>query len=73
MTNQEKIAMLEDIMELDENTLTENTDLMDIEEWDSLSVLSFMAMLDSIFGKNLPGSEIRKAKTISDLMKMMEE
>lgn len=72
MTNQEKIAMLEDIMELDENTLTENTDLMDIEEWDSLSVLSFMAILDEQFKRNVTGKQIRQCKTVSDLLAFME-
>ena len=39
MTLQEKIQFLEEIMEVDEDTLTKDTSLDEIEEWDSLSAL----------------------------------
>ena len=46
MTNEEKIAILEEIMEVEEGTLTTETLLSNIEEWDSVSFLSFMAMME---------------------------
>ena len=39
MTLQEKIQFIEDVMEVDEGTLTTDTILEDVEEWDSLSIL----------------------------------
>lgn len=73
MTNQEKIQLLEEIMELDEGTLKEEMQLSDIDEWDSISVLSFMAMMDEKFAKNITGSEVRSQKTVADLLAIMEK
>lgn len=73
MTNEEKIAVLEDLMEVDEGTLTPETLLSNIEEWDSVSFLSFMAMMDEKFGKIVTGSEIKTKETIADLMALMEK
>ena len=72
MTNEEKIAILEEIMEVEEGTLTTETLLSNIEEWDSVSFLSFMAMMDEKFGKTVIGSEIKTKETVGDLMAMME-
>lgn len=72
MTNEEKIAILEEIMEVEEGTLTTETLLSNIEEWDSVSFLSFMAMMDEKFGKTVTGSEIKNKETVGDLMAMME-
>lgn len=73
MTNEEKIALLEELMEADEGTLTPETLLSNIEEWDSVSFLSFMAMMDEKFGKVVTGSEIKTKETIADLMALMEK
>lgn len=73
MTNEEKITILEELIEVDEGTLTPETLLSNIEEWDSVSFLSFMAMMDEKFGKVVTGSEIKTKETISDLMALMEK
>lgn len=44
MTIEEKIAMLEDVMDLDEGELKLDSVLAEFEEWDSLSKLSLIAM-----------------------------
>lgn len=73
MTNEEKIAVLEDLMEVDEVTLTPETTLKDIEEWDSVAFLSFIAMMDDEFGKTIKGSVVKEQKTVADLMALMEK
>lgn len=73
MTNEQKLAMLEEMMELDEGVLSENTDLSNLDEWDSLSLLSFMALMDDEFGKNVTGKEVRECKIVKDLLDMMEK
>ena len=45
MNIQEKLAALEDIMELDEGTLNPDMKLGDIEEWDSLSAFLLWSYL----------------------------
>lgn len=67
MTDLEKIALLEEIMELDENTLTRDTVLADIDEWDSITKLSLMASVKKQFGKVLSVTEIRGFVTVGDI------
>ena len=50
-----------------EEVITMDSVLADIEEWDSLSVVSFAAMADVEYSKKLTAPEIRKAKTVRDL------
>ncbi len=72
MDNAEKLAALEDIMELDEGTLKPEMELDDIEEWDSLSALSFVVLLGDEFDRKISGREIRAFQTIQDMMNVME-
>ena len=72
METKEKLAALEDIMELDEGTLTPETRLEEIEEWDSLSALSFVVLLGDEFGRKISGQEIRAFETVQDMLDVME-
>ena len=42
-----------------------------IEEWDSLSVVSFIAMANTECGKVLQAADVQKAKTIAELYAMV--
>lgn len=68
----EKIALLEEMMELDEGTLTPQTRLADLEEWDSIAVISFIALVDDEFDKIIKGSQIKEFQTIADALAVME-
>lgn len=72
MTEKEKIAMLEEMMELDEGTLTPQTELVDLVEWDSIAVISFIALVDDEFDKTIKGSQIKEFKTVADALAVME-
>lgn len=72
MELQKKLALIEDIMELDEGTLSPETMLGDIEEWDSLSALSFVVMLGDEFNRKISGNEIRAFRTVQDMLDVME-
>lgn len=71
MTNEEKIALLEDMLELDEGTLNPETELSSIEEYDSMAKLSLIVMMDDEFGKKLTGEQIREFKTVQDILDFM--
>ncbi len=73
MDIQEKLAKLEDIMELDVGTLRPETLLEEIEEWDSLAALSYVVMMADDFGKTITGAEIRAFKTVQDILNTMEK
>ena len=67
MSVEEKIAMLEEVMDLDEGTLTEDSVLADFEEWDSLSKLSLISEVKQCFGKVLSANDIRAFATVKDI------
>ncbi len=67
MTTEEKIAMLEDVMDLDEGTLTLDSVLDDFEEWDSLSKLSLIAEAKQQFGLVLKAETLRSFSTVKDI------
>ena len=71
MTNEEKIAMLEDMLELDGGTLKPETVLADVEEYDSMAKLSLIVMMDEECGKKLTGEKIREFKTVQDILDFM--
>ncbi len=67
MTIEEKIAMLEDVMDLDEGELKLDSVLAEFEEWDSLSKLSLIAMAKQDFGLVLTTDVIRTFDTVKDI------
>jgi acyl carrier protein len=71
MTNQEKINLIEDALELDLNSLSEDMLLSDIAEYDSMAKLSIIVMCDDEFGKKLTGEQIRDFKTVGDIVSFL--
>ena len=67
MSEEEKISFLADIMDVEEGTLDRQTVLMDIEEWDSLSVLSLIMEMKTRYGIELSNDEIKSFKTVGDI------
>lgn len=67
MTMEEKLAMLEEIMDLDEGTLSVEDALDKYEEWDSLSKLSLIAEVKKQLGKVLDVDTIREFVTVQDI------
>ena len=50
-----------------EHPLTMPMQLKDIDEWDSLSAMAFLALAKRHFDKGLKLSDLEKAKTVADL------
>lgn len=71
MTQEEKIALLEDMLELDSNSLTPDTELASIEEYDSMAKLSLIVLMDEEFGKRLTGEQILKFRNVGDILEFM--
>ena len=66
------IEMLEEILELDEGELTLNTDLSEVEEWDSISKLALMAEIKKNWKKNLTVDEIKKFQQVKDICEFLK-
>lgn len=73
MSNEKKIEMLAEILDLEVEELSPETKLSSLDEWDSIAILSFIAMMDEEFGKAIKGAEIKKFNIIQDAMDIMEE
>ena len=71
MTDQEKISLLEDMLELDEGTLSPEIELDSIDEWDSMAKLSLIVLIDEECGKTLKSDDIKGFKTIQDILDYM--
>lgn len=71
MAQEEKIAMLEDMLELDGGSLKPEMELSEIEEYDSMAKLSLIVMMDEEFGKKLTGEKIREFNTVQDILDFM--
>jgi acyl carrier protein len=72
MTVSKKIAIIEEMLELDEGTLTAQTKLSNIVEWDSLAAISLMVLVDDLFDRTIKGSQIKEFKTVADIIAVME-
>ena len=73
MKKKEFIDELKDALEIEDKDrkITIKTNLKDLEEYDSLSVLSIIAMIDKNFGKQIPSSDFSKITTVSSLMELI--
>ncbi len=72
MSIDEKIELIEELMDLDEGTLKADSVLEEFEEWDSLSKLSLMAEAKKKFDKKLTVAEINQFKTVQDICEYLE-
>ena len=73
MTEREKLAMLEDMLELEEGDLTMDKVLDDIDEYDSMAKLSLIVLMEDEFGVRLTSDMIKGFKTVGDIVAMMEK
>lgn len=72
MTNQEKLHLLEELLDIEKDTLNEDTVLEELEQWDSIAVITTIAMLDSQFGIIATSEEVKGFITVKDIMSKME-
>ena len=73
MTEREKLALLEDMLELDEGDLTIDTELDDIDEYDSMAKLSLIVLMEDEFDVKLTGDMIKGFETVGDIVKLMDK
>ena len=73
MKTEDFINELKDALEIEDEDqeITLETNLKELEEYDSLSVLSIIAMIDKNFSKQIPSSDFLKITTVSSLMELI--
>ncbi|HVZ29798.1 MAG TPA: phosphopantetheine-binding protein [Asticcacaulis sp.] len=60
-------AAVAEILEVDPSSFNGPEKIDDVGNWDSLSVISFVAMVDSDLGQIVDGEKLKNAKTFNDL------
>lgn len=68
MNTTDFLLALDEMLELDPGTLAGTEALEDLENWDSLAVISFIALVDEKLGLVVEGEKLVKAKTVADLL-----
>ena len=72
MTNEKKLELLAQVMDVDASELSEDMALADLVKWDSLASVNIIVMLDDEFDKQISAGELKGCKTVGDLLEQME-
>ena len=67
MTNNEFLTLLETVLSAKSGTLKGNEVLQNIDAWDSLATLGFLAQIDEKLNISLSVDRVASAKTVADL------
>ena len=65
---QQFIEKLKEALEIDGREVSPGDEFRDYDEWDSLSQLSLIAMLDEEYGVEIEDGDFARLKTVQDLM-----
>lgn len=71
MTLEEKLTLIAETLDADPANIKPETELSSLDEWDSMGVISTIAMLDKKFGKVLSAEQIEELKSVQDIMNLM--
>ena len=72
MELKEKLALIEEVLDVEEGSLSPETELADVDEWDSIAALSLIVMLEEKFEKTVSGAQIKALETVNDILAYME-
>lgn len=65
------IEKMVDMLDAEEE-ITMDTVLDELDEWDSLSFVSFLAMANAAYGKKLNATDVKNAETVADLYELIK-
>jgi acyl carrier protein len=70
MTRQEFLSEMDDILEMPRGTLRGPEKLENLEQWNSVAMISFLALADTNNGVRLAPRQIVNCVTIDDLLNL---
>ena len=73
MTNEEKLDLIAEVLDMDGSDLSMNMKLEDMDNWDSMTKLSLIVCFDDNFGKKLKQTDFKNFVTIGDIVSAMEK
>ena len=71
MSEQKKLALLEDAFEMDEGELAADMVLDEIEEYNSMAKLALIVLMSDEFDKTLTSDQIKSFVTVKDILDFM--
>lgn len=71
MTKREFLSNVEQMIEVPDGTLNGAEQLSALEKWDSMAVISFIAMADAAVGMQVMPSKLANCRTVNDLVALM--
>jgi len=72
MNKTEFIGAVAEILEISADGLTGAEELEAIGNWDSLSIISFVAMVDADLNQTVDPEKLKKARTLDDLAALVD-
>ena len=72
MNLQEKLVLIEEVLDVETGSLTPETLLAEVDEWDSIAALSLIVMLDEQFEKTVSGVQIKALASVNDILGYMD-
>ena len=70
MTREEFLTQLDELLELPAGTLKGDEKLEDLERWDSLAMVSFIALADEHCNMRLSPRQFVSCNTVNDLVQL---
>ena len=70
MTRDEFLLSLDDVLEVPAGTLKGSEKLEDLENWNSMAMLAYIALADSASGTQVSPRQIRDCDTVDDLVRL---
>lgn len=71
MTKTDFLLLLDELIEADPGTLTEDQTLVGTAGWDSLAVVGFIGLVDEHFGVTLSPKAIAECRKVADLLSLL--
>lgn len=73
MNREDKLKLLEETLDVEAGTLTEDTVLKELENYDSIGVLGIIIMFEDEFGIKLERADFNTFVTVKDIIDRMQE
>jgi acyl carrier protein len=67
MTKKQFFQLLDELLELEPNTIHAGQKLAELPKWDSLAIIGLIALLDEHFGISVPAVKINECRTVDDV------
>jgi acyl carrier protein len=67
MDEQQFLTRIAEVVEVDAASISMSSPLGDLQNWDSLSRVGFLALLDQHYGKTVEPDDLDQAKVVGDL------